>query len=68
MSKQDQTNSETVIPSPCINVCVLDLSDVCEGCFRTMDEISHWSDFDTGQRQEVIRLCWERAKDSGRTL
>lgn len=32
------------LPSPCISVCRIDaMSGLCEGCFRTLDEISGWS-------------------------
>ena len=32
------------VPSPCINVCRINQhSGLCEGCFRTLDEIVHWS-------------------------
>ena len=68
MSNQDETTAANHVPSPCISVCVLDLSDICEGCFRSMDEISGWSDFDNSRRQEVVQLCWERAKQAGKVL
>jgi len=29
--------------TPCIKVCVLDESGVCEGCSRTVDEIRNWT-------------------------
>lgn len=32
------------VPSPCISVCRIGAdSGLCEGCFRTLDEISGWS-------------------------
>ncbi|APW37044.1 hypothetical protein RD110_07405 [Rhodoferax koreense] len=32
------------VPSPCISVCRIDAhAGLCEGCFRTLDEISGWS-------------------------
>jgi predicted Fe-S protein YdhL (DUF1289 family) len=32
------------IASPCINVCRMDArTGLCEGCFRTIDEIACWS-------------------------
>lgn len=31
------------IDSPCVNICKLDGSGVCTGCFRTLDEIARWS-------------------------
>ena len=33
-----------IAKSPCINVCKLDPnSNLCEGCLRTSEEISNWS-------------------------
>jgi predicted Fe-S protein YdhL (DUF1289 family) len=32
------------VPSPCVNVCRMnDATGLCEGCFRTLDEIACWS-------------------------
>ena len=32
------------VPSPCISVCRMDAATgLCEGCFRTLDEIADWS-------------------------
>jgi uncharacterized protein len=32
------------VPSPCINVCRMNpQTGLCEGCFRTIDEIAQWS-------------------------
>ena len=33
-----------IIPSPCISVCRINAdTGLCEGCFRTLGEISAWS-------------------------
>ena len=33
-----------IVPSPCINVCKMNTqTGLCEGCFRTIDEIVKWS-------------------------
>ncbi len=32
------------VPSPCLNVCRMSArTGLCEGCFRTIEEIRHWS-------------------------
>jgi uncharacterized protein len=37
-------NGTGTVPSPCINICKMDpASGLCEGCFRTIDEIRMWS-------------------------
>ena len=34
---------QTPVPSPCINVCKMNAqTGLCEGCFRTLDEIVKW--------------------------
>lgn len=36
--------ASTAIASPCINVCKMDeVSGLCQGCFRTLEEITGWS-------------------------
>lgn len=46
---------ETVI-SPCLSICRMDPAGLCEGCFRTLDEIAAWSGLDGAQRLAI----WER--------
>ncbi len=45
------------VPSPCISVCrMTDDTQVCEGCWRTLDEIGRW-----GQAPDAgKRLVWAR--------
>ena len=42
------------IKSPCVNVCVLDLDGVCQGCGRTRDEIAGWWDMTNEEKQQVL--------------
>ncbi len=46
------------VPSPCVSVCRMDaVSGLCEGCFRTLDEISAWSGLaDEGKRRVWLRV------------
>lgn len=49
--------SDEVVPSPCVSVCrMAEDGSVCEGCFRTLDEIRRWSGLDTQAR----RIVWAR--------
>ena len=44
------------VPSPCVSVCRLDAAGaLCEGCYRTLDEIAAWS----RMRDEAKREVWE---------
>ena len=43
------------VPSPCVSVCRMDTgSGLCEGCFRTLDEIRDWGRSDDAAK----RLMW----------
>ena len=45
------------VPSPCINICRMDpVTDQCEGCLRTLDEIGLWSQLDDDTKREVWQL------------
>lgn len=45
------------VPSPCISVCrVHAQTGLCEGCFRTLDEIAAWGSMDDAAKRAV----WDR--------
>lgn len=56
------------VASPCVNTCQLNQDDVCEGCFRSINEIGTWIDLSDEQRVEVLRRCNERRKHYGMVL
>lgn len=42
------------VPSPCVGVCRMSPSTgLCEGCWRTLDEIAAWSRADDAQRLRI---------------
>jgi predicted Fe-S protein YdhL (DUF1289 family) len=42
------------LPSPCVNVCSMDEdSGLCEGCWRTVDEICDWAVNDDAEKRAV---------------
>ncbi len=52
MSRQEGA----VVPSPCISVCRISARDgFCEGCFRTLGEVSGWA----RSSQTAKRLLWQ---------
>lgn len=61
-SKTSPAEAEKPIKSPCVSLCALNHDDVCVGCFRSGDEISHWGSYDNDTRREVLARCYERAK------
>jgi uncharacterized protein len=49
------------VPSPCISICRVDaVSELCEGCFRTLDEIAAWSRMEDQGKREVWQSIGER--------
>lgn len=53
--------TEQTIASPCIGVCSMDdLSGLCMGCFRTIEEIRNWWDMDDASKQAIIAQASER--------
>ncbi len=44
------------VESPCVNICIIHPQEnICAGCFRTIDEISSWSDMSKSARKEIIK-------------
>ena len=62
----------STVPSPCINVCRIHAgTGWCEGCLRTLDEITVWSRLDDAGKRAVWaelpgrRVAWlQRAAGS----
>ncbi|MBT2321767.1 DUF1289 domain-containing protein [Variovorax paradoxus] len=49
------------VPSPCTSVCRMGAqSGLCEGCFRTLDEIARWSRMDDADKEAVWLRIEER--------
>jgi len=49
------------VPSPCISVCRMDpVTQWCQGCFRTLEEIAAWSRMDDGTKRAVWALIEQR--------
>lgn len=56
------------VQNPCIKVCQQDENGICQGCFRTNDEIIDWYDMKPAEqlkvRQEAIIRKNEARGDS----
>lgn len=63
-SEQERRRAE----SPCIGVCVIDeVSGLCEGCLRTLEEIAIWGSSTDAQRRQVLaRIDARRRVDAPR--
>lgn len=57
------------VPSPCVNVCRMnEATGVCEGCWRTLDEIAVWSLLDETEKRAVWSdLARRRPSEPGAT-
>lgn len=51
----------TPVPSPCIGTCRMSpATALCEGCLRTIDEITSWRAADDAAKRAVWRLIRQR--------
>ena len=56
-AEQVLTQPQPHVPSPCLSVCVMDpQTEVCAGCWRTLEEIGVWSRIS----DEAKRQVWHR--------
>jgi prolyl-tRNA editing enzyme YbaK/EbsC (Cys-tRNA(Pro) deacylase)/predicted Fe-S protein YdhL (DUF1289 family) len=54
-------DDEPDVPSPCISVCRMNAaSGLCEGCFRTRDEIAQWSGADDAGKRRIWTSIGQR--------
>ncbi len=50
------------IASPCVQICVLHPEErICIGCYRTGDEIAHWSKMTPDERSAIMAALPDRA-------
>jgi len=55
------TAASEPVPSPCVNVCVMDEANgVCVGCLRTLDEIAAWGALDADSKRAILAAVAER--------
>ncbi|MDG1772066.1 MAG: DUF1289 domain-containing protein [Oceanicoccus sp.] len=56
------------IKSPCVSVCVLSEEDICEGCYRSAQEITDWSVLSVEDKQVVMGNVKQRFKQLNKHL
>ncbi|HAF54138.1 MAG TPA: DUF1289 domain-containing protein [Thauera sp.] len=60
------------VPSPCTNVCRMSPdTGWCEGCQRTIEEITRWSRTDDDDRRAILAAIGERREwlaEAGRSV
>jgi hypothetical protein len=63
---RNPTERPMSIKSPCTSVCRMSpTSGFCEGCFRTIPEITEWSRADEGRRQAILAEVAARKAAAG---
>ncbi|MGB5444643.1 MAG: DUF1289 domain-containing protein [Psychromonas sp.] len=50
------------IDSPCIAACSLNKDNICQGCFRSLAEISRWGQADQEQKIKILNNSKLRKK------
>lgn len=49
------------VASPCVNVCRMDpVSGICEGCYRTLDEIARWGSASDDDKRCILASVQRR--------
>lgn len=65
LEKARQVDASDFVPSPCISVCRMDAATgLCEGCFRTLDEIAAWSRATEEEKRAVWQALLRRAAEN----
>lgn len=55
------------VASPCINLCQMDeVSGLCRGCFRTLEEIAGWSRTANDDKLLILAAVDQRRGDGTR--
>lgn len=63
LEKARELDALPQVPSPCISVCRMDAATgLCEGCFRTLEEIVAWGGASEPQKRAVWNLLVQRAR------
>jgi uncharacterized protein len=59
--------TEDFVPSPCVRICTLDEHGVCQGCLRSVAEITAWGAADAPARRRILaRVEARRQQRQGR--
>ena len=54
-------SDSTSIVSPCVNICTINPeTGFCFGCYRTVNEITHWSELTAVERLRIIHELDDR--------
>lgn len=52
--------------TPCTGVCTINEHGLCDGCYRTLDEIAGWSQMDEARREKLMNEVLPARADTPR--
>ena len=56
--------STTEPKSPCVSICVLSEDEICQGCFRSADEIAEWFMASDEGKRAILQRADQRRDES----
>ncbi|MEM1156043.1 MAG: DUF1289 domain-containing protein [Pseudomonadota bacterium] len=56
--------NDTHPESPCVSICVLDEDNICQGCYRSGEEIADWLMAGALEKQAIIHRATARKEQS----
>ena len=57
---------DSKVKSPCIQVCKYDKNEICQGCHRSMEEITQWLFMTDAQKEVVLENVKQRMNEVSR--
>ena len=48
------------VASPCVKICYLEEQEICQGCYRSGEEINAWMRLDNEAKKQVLARVKER--------
>ncbi len=43
--------------TPCVKICKISpITKLCDGCFRSIDEISRWSELTDSEKDDIMKV------------
>jgi hypothetical protein len=56
-----------MVKSPCVKICVMNWEkQMCEGCYRTQEEIGGWRKRSEEEQREILERIEERKRVAGK--
>ena len=62
LEKAQEVDAAARVPSPCLSICRMDAAtEVCQGCWRTLEEIAEWGMASEERKRAIWKLLVRRA-------